>query len=89
MEAVQLLPSNMSDSLQLLISLSEKERNNRSNCNKLVGKLKFLKPLFNVMNSLDWSGCVFPLGLGHGMTKLNKCRHQVRIGKEGNLALYG
>ena len=89
MEVVQLLPSNMSHSLQLLISLSEKARHNRSNCNNLVGQLKFLKPLFNVMNSLDWSGCAFPLGLKHSMAKLNKCRHQVRIGQEGNLALYG
>lgn len=47
MEAVQLLPSNMSHSLQLLISLSEKTRHNRSNCNNLVGQLKFLKPLFD------------------------------------------
>ena len=47
MEAVQLLPSNMSHSLQLLISLSEKARHNRSNCNNLVGQLKFLKPLFD------------------------------------------
>lgn len=49
METVQLLPSNMSLSIQVLISLSEKARHNRSNCHNLVGQLKFLKPLFDEM----------------------------------------
>ncbi|XP_057862242.2 U-box domain-containing protein 4 [Cryptomeria japonica] len=45
METLQQLLSNMSLSIQLLSSLGEKARSNRSNCHNLVSLLKLLKPL--------------------------------------------
>eukprot|EP01018_Ginkgo_biloba_P006660 Gb_37110 [translate_table: standard] len=45
MENLQLLLSNMSHSIQAIISLAEKARYNRANCHILVDLLKLLKPM--------------------------------------------
>uniref|UniRef100_A0A0D6QZF7 RING-type E3 ubiquitin transferase n=1 Tax=Araucaria cunninghamii TaxID=56994 RepID=A0A0D6QZF7_ARACU len=47
METLQQLLSNMSLSIQLLSSLLEKARSNRSNCSKLVSLMKLLRPLYD------------------------------------------